>query len=202
VKGAAGAVASELCRHLFEAGAALIVSDMDLDENTPPQLVEVAKRAQEKLDALAKKYNAQKVSSADIMTVEADVFAPCARGGDINDASIRTLDVQIIAGCANNVLAEPHHARILHEKGILYAPDYAINAGGVIAAGMQYLWYAYPERYAAPTHQAVLDRAQNIHDVLISIFERAEAEGADTASVADRLSEEGFRVKKTLSAAA
>jgi leucine dehydrogenase len=202
VKGAAGAVASELCRLLHEAGAKLIVSDMDLDDTTPAHLADIAKRAQEKLDALAAKFGARKVSSAEIMTVDADVYAPCARGGDVNDDTIATLGAGIIAGCANNVLAEPRHARMLHERGVLYAPDYAINAGGVICAGMQYLWHAYPERYEVPTHEGVLVLARNIHDVLLAIFERAKAENADTASIADRISEERFREKKMLSAAA
>lgn len=202
VKGAAGAVGSTLCGLLHENGAALVVADMDLNEHTPEKLKDVARRAQEKLAALAGKYGAKVVSADDIMTVQADVYAPCARGGDINDGTIATLKAGIVAGCANNVLEQPRHAQALHEHGILYAPDYAINAGGVICAGMQHLWHAHPDQYPVPTHKGILERVEHIYDVLLEIFDRARREGRNTAAVADALSEEGFLGKKLLSAAA
>jgi leucine dehydrogenase len=203
LKGAAGAVAAPLCRALHKEGAILVMSDFDLNERTPAHLRDVAKRSQERLAALAKECgNAKVVSSDEIMTVETDVFAPCARGADINDSSLPGLKAKIVAGCANNVLAEPRHAEALRARGILYAPDYAINAGGVICAGMQYLWHVNPKKYPLPTHATVQERAQHIHDVLLEIFRRADAEGKNTAIVADTVAEEGFRGKKDLSAVA
>ena len=202
VKGAAGAVASELCRLLHQDGAHLIVADMDLNDRTPEKLRVVAAKAQEKLAALSAKYGAEIVSSDEIMSVDALVYAPCARGGDVNDASIGTLAAKIIAGCANNVLEAPRHAQMLHDRGVLYAPDYAINAGGVICAGVQHLWHASPGKYPVPSDAAVIDRAKHIYDVLLEIFSRAEKENRNTALVADAMAEEGFQGKKTLSAAA
>ncbi len=202
VKGAGGAVATPLCRMLHKDGAKLVLSDLDLNDKTPEKLRDAAKKAQEKLAVLAEETGARIVSSDDIMTVDADVFAPCARGGDVNDATVGTIAAKIIAGCANNVLAEPRHAVLLKNRGILYAPDYAINAGGVICAGMQHLWHANPGKYPIPTHDFIMGRVKNIYDVLTSIFVRADKEGRDTASVADTISAEGFALKKPLSAAA
>lgn len=183
VKGAAGAVGADLCRMLYRDGAVLILSDWDGN-----------RKAQEKLEQLAIDCgHAKIVQSSVIMQEEADVYAPCARGADIDDQSIAHLKAKIIAGCANNVLAQPHHAVMLRNRGILYAPDYVINAGGVICAGTQYLWRAHPDRYPIPTHREVLSRVGGIYDVLLNVFERADQEDCDTASIADRISEERFR---------
>jgi leucine dehydrogenase len=190
VKGAAGAVASDLCRMLHADGAKLIVSDWD--GNAP---------AQARLQKLADLYDARITTSASIMTEEADVYAPCARGADLDDASIATLKATIIAGCANNVLAEPRHSEMLRAKGVLYAPDYVINAGGVICAGTQYLWRVHSDRYPIPTDKEIRSQVAQIKDVLLEIFARAERDGKDTASVADRIAEERFAVQKVSAAA-
>ncbi len=184
VKGAAGAVGGELCRLLHELGAVLTVSDRDGHE-----------AAQLRLAALAHRYDAKIVTSAAIIAEEADVFAPCAGGADMNDLTIPKLKARIVAGCANNVLASPRHAAMLQAKGVLYAPDYVINAGGVICVGEQYLWQAHPDRYPVPTHQGILDRVSRIHDVLREVFARADHEGRDTAAVADSISEERFATR-------
>lgn len=185
VKGAGGAVGSDLCRLLSERGAKLVVSDWDGNAD-----------AQARLAALAEKYGATVTTSAEIMGADVDVYAPCAKGADINDDTIPQLKAKIVAGCANNVLAEPRHADMLRQKGILYAPDYVINAGGVICAGTQHLWFSQPENYPVPTHDGVLKHIDTIYDVLGSIFALAEEEGRDTASIADKVSENGFSVRK------
>jgi len=202
IKGAAGAVGAMLCRLLHEDGAKLIVADLDLNDNTPAHLVKIAENAQQRLAAIAQQYNADIVSADKIIEVDADIFAPCAQGADINDDSIGKLRVKIVAGCANNVLAETRHADMLAERGILYAPDYAINAGGVICAGVQYLWHANPDSYPVPTDAVIRDRVKEIYEVMLEIFSRAEREGINTAVIADTISEEGFQEKKTLSVAA
>jgi leucine dehydrogenase len=191
VKGAAGAVASELCRLLHADGARLIVSDWD--GNAP---------AQARLTLLADLYGARITTSARIMEEAADVYAPCARGGDLDDLAIPLLKAGIVAGCANNVLAEPRHAEALKARGILYAPDYVINAGGVICAGTQYLWRANPGRHPLPTHKEVLGRAGDIYGTLLEIFRRADSENRNTAAIADRLAEERFAIRSVLTEAA
>jgi leucine dehydrogenase len=120
---------------------------------------------------------------------------PCALGGDINDGTIPHLvlsGVKVVAGCANNQLKSPHHADELSRAGILYAPDYVANAGGVIAAGMQYLWMVKPDASPFPTHQLISERVSEIGHALEKIFIRADAEGKNTAVVADEQGREGF----------
>src|SRR5690606_28744299 len=112
-----GHVGFNLCRHLAEEKATLLVADID-----EPRV----RRAVEE-------FGATPVPPEGIYDVEADVFAPCALGATINDDTIPRLKARVVAGAANNVLAEPRHGKILHDKGILYAPDYVINAGGLIS---------------------------------------------------------------------
>jgi len=111
-----GHVGYYLAKHLHEEGAKLIVTDIQDD---------VIKHVVDEMGATA-------VGSEEIFGVEADIFAPCAMGAVINDATIPQFKFKIIAGAANNVLKEERHGDKLHELGILYAPDYVINAGGVI----------------------------------------------------------------------
>lgn len=111
-----GNVAFNLCRHLHEEGAKLIVTDINQ---------EALQRAEEAFGALI-------VAPEDIYSVEADIFAPCALGATLNDETIPQLKVKIIAGAANNQLKEDRHGDMLEERDILYVPDFVINAGGVI----------------------------------------------------------------------
>ncbi len=108
----AGAVGHDLARFLAEAGAEVLVSDVD--------------------EARAAAAGGTVVPAADALTTECDVYSPCAVGGTLNAESIPALRCRIVAGSANNQLATPEDAQRLHERGILYAPDYVINAGGVI----------------------------------------------------------------------
>ncbi|CAM3425782.1 Leucine dehydrogenase [Hydrogenibacillus schlegelii] len=112
----AGQVAYHLARHLAEAGARLIVTDLD----------------PEKAGRIAREFGAETVPPDAIYDVEADIFSPNALGGVLNDETIPRLRVRLVAGAANNQLESPHHARALKARGILYAPDFIINAGGVI----------------------------------------------------------------------
>jgi leucine dehydrogenase len=111
-----GAVGMHLCRFLHEDGAQLTVTDI----------------SQERLDAAVTGFGAEAVAIDEIFDVDCDVFAPCALGAVINDSTIDRFKARIIAGSANNQLAEPRHADALRERGILYAPDFIINGGGVI----------------------------------------------------------------------
>ncbi|MEJ2131346.1 MAG: Glu/Leu/Phe/Val dehydrogenase dimerization domain-containing protein, partial [Gammaproteobacteria bacterium] len=118
-----GHVGSRLCAQLSEHGASLVVTDFD--------------RA--KIDEVVARYDAKAVSPAEIYEVDCDVFAPCALGGVLNDDTVARLGCRIVAGAANNQLAHTRIGDALREREILYAPDYVINAGGVIFAALSYL---------------------------------------------------------------
>jgi leucine dehydrogenase len=161
-----GNVGWNLCHLLTEAGASLIVSDIRSN------LVEQARQT----------FGAACVPPEHICSVEADVFAPCALGAVINDTSVSLLQVSVVAGGANNQLAnEERHADALMARGILYAPDYVINAGGMIQLAVERtgLDWAVVER-----------RVRQIGDTLSEIFLRAQAEKLPTAIVAAALARE------------
>ncbi|HEV7369604.1 Glu/Leu/Phe/Val dehydrogenase [Arenibaculum sp.] len=165
-----GHVGQNLCRHLAGEGAKLYVSDI-WPEN-------VARVVEE--------HGATAVDPDAIYGVDADVFAPCALGAVINDDTLPRLSVSIVAGAANNQLAEDRHGVELARRGILYAPDYVINAGGVISISHEREPGGY-DRERAFRHVA------RIHDTLKLIIERAEREGVPTNLAADRIAQERFR---------
>jgi leucine dehydrogenase len=160
-----GHVGAELCRLLVEAGARLTVTDISA----------------ERMGEIATRHGAEFAAAEDIHKVAADVFAPCALGGVLNDATIPELGAPIVAGSANNQLAEPRHGDMLAVRDVLYAPDYAINAGGIINIAHERGGY---DREAAFAHVA------RIGETLTRIFEIAAAEAMSTAAAADRLAEE------------
>lgn len=160
-----GKVATYLARHLHEEGAKLIVTDID----------------REKVDYVVRETGARAVAPEAIYDQEADVYAPCALGATVNDETLPRLKVQIIAGGANNQLAENRHGDQLEERGILYAPDYVINGGGVINV--------YGELHRWPTARAQ-EKAGEIYDTLLRIFEIAREEKIPTYRAADRLAEQ------------
>lgn len=125
---------------------------------------------------------AEAVAPEDIHKAKADVFAPCALGGVLNDASIPELGAKAVVGLANNQLEAPRHAEALRARGILYAPDFVVNAGGVIGASQTI--------FAAPDRAAALKRVERIGDTVARILRRAEIEGRTTAEIADRMAEE------------
>jgi len=116
-----GHVGFELCRLLSEAGAELIVADLDVDKVRKAQNL----------------FGAREAHPCEAFAKAADIFAPCALGGGLNDATIPMLQVGAIAGAANNQLASAAHGDALYKRGILYAPDYVINAGGVISIAQE-----------------------------------------------------------------
>lgn len=162
-----GSVGYRLADHLHAAGAGLVVSDIN------SQAVERARA----------EFNAEAVAPDRIHSVAVDIYAPCALGGAINDATLKGLRAGIIAGAANNQLERPEHGAVLHERGILYAPDYVINAGGVIDVAAQRGDYD-----ATDVRRRVLDISKTLTDV----FRRAEASGARPEVVADQMAEERF----------
>ena len=172
-----GHVGMRLAGYLTEAGAKLVVAD--IDEST--------------VRAAVRDFGAAVVSPDAIHRAEADVFAPCALGAILNDRTIPELGAEIVAGAANNQLAEPRHGKALKARGVLYAPDYLVNAGGLI------------DIYVGESgggEQAVLARTGHIYDTARTVFERAAAEDAPTDVIADRMAEERFRGKEKHRAAA
>lgn len=160
-----GHVGYHLCRELAALGAELIVADID------PLKAERAER----------EFGARIVPLDDICAVECDVFAPCALGSALNDDTIPRLRCRIVAGAANNQLAEPRHGGDLMQRGILYAPDYAINAGGLINVAEEVV--GYDEARAR-------ERTMKIYDTIYEIAERARKAMAPTYVIADTMVEE------------
>jgi leucine dehydrogenase len=163
-----GNVGYKLCEYLCEGGARLTVTDVDQD---------VVGRAVEEFSATA-------VDPDQIHAVAADVFAPCALGAIINDETLPSLRVSIVAGAANNQLAKARHGEALKARGILYAPDYVINAGGLIDVGHEGPDYD-PDQ--------VLKQVEGIYDTLMEIFETAEHEKRPTDCIADEIAEARFQ---------
>jgi glutamate dehydrogenase/leucine dehydrogenase len=158
-----GDVGARLAEQLAEAGARVFVSDLD------------AARAQ----SLAERIGAEVVPPETVLALECDVYAPCALGGTLNAESIPQLRCRIVAGCANNQLAEPDDAARLRDAGILYAPDYVINAGGVIHAwGIESLGWS---------REQVEARLAGIGDSLAEIYASADADGVTTEAAAASL---------------
>jgi leucine dehydrogenase len=116
--------------------------------------------------------------------VQADIFAPCALGGIINDKTIPQLKVQIVCGAANNVLLEERHGTALEEKGILYTPDYVANAGGVINV--------YSE-LAGWSSARAFRKADEIYETALTVFKIAKSDKVPTYVAADRLAEQRIR---------
>lgn len=157
-----GHVGYKLCKMLHQAGAKLIVADIY------PDLVEQA----------AKELGAVAVAVDEILSQGADVVAPCALGAILDDASIPKIKAAIVAGAANNQLARDEHGEALRQRGILYAPDYVINAGGIINI-------AFEVEGVKPTRQEAEKRVETIYGTLLEVFEKADAEGRPTHEVAD-----------------
>jgi leucine dehydrogenase len=160
-----GNVGHYVASHLHAAGASMIATDVD----------------EAKLQRVVKEFGAKPVMPDEIYGVTADLFAPCALGGIINDQSITQLKVEIVAGGANNQLLEEKHGDELRRRGILYVPDYAANVGGVINGCRELLGWEAPQSAA---------KIDEIYDTVLDIFKTAEAEGIPTYRAADRLAEE------------
>lgn len=160
-----GHVGYSLGGMLHKLGAKLIVSDPE------QSLTERARH----------EWNAHVVDCCDIHKVPCDVFSPCALGAILNDQTISELQTNIIAGAANNQLAQPRHGQRLHDLGIIYAPDYVINSGGVIfACG----------KYYQTDDQKIQQNLDHIGEVLSDIFARSRHENKPTSQIADAMAEE------------
>ena len=166
-----GHVGYELCARLAKSGANLVVADID------HTAVERACQA----------FGAVPVGSDQIYDVDADVFAPCALGGVLNDDTIPRLRCAVVAGAANNQLREARDGENLYRRGILYAPDYVINAGGLINASLELEPSGYDRTKA-------LTKVAAIQDTLAKIFALAEYEGTATNRVAERLGRQRLAV--------
>ena len=165
-----GHVGFSLCELLRREGAALVVTDID------ESAVERAKT----------EFDAEVVATEDIYDVDAEVFAPCALGAILNDDTVPRLRVAVVAGAANNQLLADRNGEMLKQHRILYAPDYVINAGGLIALSLQ----RTPDGYTA---ERALSLTARIGDTLAEIFSRADDEDRPTNAVADNIALERVR---------
>lgn len=148
-------------------------------------LITVADIDTAKVRKVAAQFAAHAVDADDIAAVDCDVFAPCALGAVINDRSIVKLKAKVVCGGANNQLAEARHGDMLREAGVLYAPDYVTNAGGLMNVFVELEGYS-PDR--------ALDKTVQVYDNLMRVFEIAERQGIGTHTAADRLAEERINV--------
>tara|TARA_Y100000590_G_scaffold418260_1_gene518834 strand:- start:71289 stop:72329 length:1041 start_codon:yes stop_codon:yes gene_type:complete len=168
-----GKVAYYLSKHLIQDDIKVIVADI----NSAAQ-------------ARAKNMGLEVLNDADdIYNIECDIFAPCALGGIINDKTVPMLKCKIVAGSANNQLLEDKHASMLQNRGILYAPDYLINAGGVINISVE-IGQEYSPNIAA-------DRVAGIYEQIRLVIETSKQNSITTAAAADFIAEERINSVKS-----
>ena len=158
-----GNVGRYVCKNLHEAGAGLIVADVNA----------------EAAGSAVENFGAKAVAPEEIYAQNVDIFSPCAMGGVLNDDTIPQLKATIVAGVANNQLAEARHGRLLHNRGILYAPDYVINAGGMLNAS--------GDIFGQYDVNQVMERVTGLHEAALRVFEMARQEDRPTNEVADDL---------------
>ena len=162
-----GAVGGRLAVLLKEAGSKVTICDIN-----PARVAD-----------LCKQHGFASVDDAVHLDVACDIYSPCARGATINDATIPKIKARAIAGCANNQLLEPRHADVLRERGIVYAPDYVINAGGIINVGIELLPGGYDEAKA-------LVKVDHIYDSLKQVFQIAREQKISTQAASQKLAEQ------------
>lgn len=162
-----GKVGSKLADYLIEEGAKIIISDVN----------------QKYIDDVVAKYDAKVVSPEEILSVECDILSPNALGAIINDNTIDKLKCKAIGGAANNQLAEKRHGDKLHEMGIFYAPDYVINAGGLIQVADE----MNPDGYKK---ERAFKHAASIYDLILKIAEISKEQNIPTYLAADRMVEQ------------
>jgi leucine dehydrogenase len=164
----AGHVGYYLTKMLKKVGARITVSDVNNIN----------------LQRVVDEFGVSTVEPERIYDLEADVFSPCALGAILNLEHIKRLHVKIVAGSANNQLAHNHHGVALHERGILYAPDFLINAGGLIHVAVI---------YDHADKQKAREQISNIYYTVMNIFERSKAENRATSVIAEEIAEEKLR---------
>lgn len=167
-----GHVGETLVKHITDEGAQVIINDIN----------------EARLEELSKKYNANVVLGNDIYGLDVDIYAPCALGATVNDETIGQLKAKIIAGAANNQLAdEIKHGRMLKEKGIVYAPDFLINAGGIINV------YAEIEGY---NKEESIRKTENIYNTTLEIFNLSDKEDITTHRAAFNIAQNRIDTRK------
>ncbi|MEK3875448.1 Glu/Leu/Phe/Val family dehydrogenase [Paenibacillus sp. FSL M7-0420] len=160
-----GNVSFTLCKYLHEEGARLLVADIH----------------REAVNRAVEAYGATAVDPGEIIGADCDIYAPCALGATINDESLPQLRAKVIAGAANNQLKEPRHGDALHQMGIVYAPDYVINAGGVINIADELNGYHKERAYK---------QIARIYDSITRVLEISRLKGIPAYAAADQLAEE------------
>ena len=160
-----GNVGGALCRMLVDAGASIVIADQD----------------SRRVRLLENVLGAKACSTDEIHCAEVDVFAPCALGGALNSETVKTLKATIVCGAANNQLAEHSLGQTLTTRGVLYAPDYVVNAGGIISVAAEWL---------GESRVTVDERVRRIPERLLKVLDQAQAERLPTNVAADRAVEE------------
>ncbi|WP_179316887.1 Glu/Leu/Phe/Val family dehydrogenase [Winogradskyella undariae] len=167
-----GNVGEALVEHLVNEGANVTISDI----------------SQERLEEVRSKYGVNIYGGNDIYSEDMDIYAPCALGATINDDTIHKLKAKVIAGAANNQLAEENkHGLILQERGIVYAPDFLINAGGIINV------YAELENYG---RQEIMRKTENIYNTTLEILDNAKVNNLTTNDAALNIARERIATRK------
>jgi len=161
-----GNVGENLVKYLTEEGAKVYISDIN----------------QAQLKSVSDKYKAEVIAPEKIYDLDIDIYSPCALGATLNTDHINRLKCAIVAGAANNQLAdEDVHGRMITDKGILYAPDFLINAGGLISVFSEVKGY---------DRSQTLKQAKNIYDTTLEIFKKASDQNLTTVAAAKRIAEE------------
>ncbi len=161
-----GAVGGALAERLSEAGAIVYAAD----------------RNQARLDDLTEKFGVKQIAADEILKMECDLLAPCALGGILNDETIPQLCTKVVAGAANNLLLKPEHGKSLNDRGILYAPDYVINAGGIVNVSVEFHEGGYNEVVA-------LRKIERIPQALKELWTIAKEENIPPSDAADSLAQ-------------
>ncbi len=154
-----GNVGKNLVKYLYDEGAELTVADID----------------DEKVEYICKAYGAENIDPTGIITSKCDVFAPCALGSVINDGTISKLQARIIAGGANNILAESRHGEMLRKQNILYAPDFVANSGGLMNVFVELEGYS---------KERAMDKVEAVYDNMMEVFRVAEKKSVPTYKAA------------------
>lgn len=167
-----GHVGETLVDYLTKEGAQVIISDIN----------------QNRMEEIGKKYGAKLFAGDDLYAADVDIYAPCALGATINDDTIHRIKAQVIAGAANNQLANENiHGQILKEKGIVYAPDFLINAGGIINVYGEIAGYGIEE---------AMRRTENIFNTTLEIFAYADANKITTHQAAFQIAQNRIDLRK------
>lgn len=159
-----GQVAYHLCKYLNKEGANIVVTDIN----------------QEAIDRAINDFGATSVKPDEIYDVACDIYSPCALGGTLNDDTIPRIRAKVVAGSANNQLLEPRHGEILFQKGIVYAPDYVINSGGVINVAEELHGY---------DKERAFKKVKSIYSILEKVFAISREKNISTSLAADQMAE-------------